>query len=359
VPLTSKASFDLTPDTSNVKVNAGEYVMKEIEMLYNENALNKEILKDIRIRARGRESILVFCSGVAHAEKFLKIIDEPAVIVTGESLFRDRDIALFKERKVRWLVSVDVLTTGFDAPCIDCLVLLRPTKSAGLFVQMVGRGMRPYESKTNTLLLDYAGNLERFGPVDQIGVRRVVKNVGEEETDEVVTGKLYTKFCPSCGEICGMFLKNCPDQNCNFTFAMESMGIRASEVDPMGEELVFKVLETTFKRHKKEGKPDSFRIDYNVGTVDQISEFLLFEHNAWGRKKAQARWKRQVHEMFGLDAPPETVADAIGQATMGVLKGVDKIKARKEKGFWRITAWKWDEKEEVRSLEPNDDWLPF
>jgi DNA repair protein RadD len=344
VPLTSKASFDLTPDTSNVKVNAGEYVMREIEMLYDEKALNKEILKDIKARARGRESILVFCSGVAHAEKFFNMLDEPAVIVTGDSLFRERDLALFKERKVRWLVSVDVLTTGFDAPNIDCIVLLRPTKSPGLYCQLLGRGVRLYEAKDNCLVLDYAGNLERFGPVDQIGIRRVIKNVGEDEVDELVTGKLYTKFCPSCGEMCGMFLKNCP--SCSFTFAMETMGIKASESSVMGgeeEEVVFDVLETTFKTHKKAGKPNSFRLDYNIGAVEGVSEYLLFEHNAWGRKKAQARWRKQCFETFANDEPPETVADAFGRAMMGELKGVSKIKAKKENGFWRVLAWKWDE----------------
>jgi DNA repair protein RadD len=79
------------------------------------------------------------------------MLDEPAVIVTGDSLFRDRDLALFKERKVRWLVSVDVLTTGFDAPNIDCIVLLRPTKSAGLYCQMLGRSSRVYNPLSELL----------------------------------------------------------------------------------------------------------------------------------------------------------------------------------------------------------------
>jgi len=204
--------------------------------------------------------------------------------------------------------------------------------------------------KKNALILDYAGNLERFGAVDQIGIRRVIKNVGEEEVDELVTGRLYTKFCPSCGEMCGMFLKNCP--SCSFTFAMETMGIKASESSVMGgdeEEVIFDVLETTFSRHKKAGKPDSFRIDYNIGTAEKISEYLLFEHNAWGRKKAQARWKRQCFEEFGLDEAPETVGDAFGRATMGELKGVSKIKAKKENGFWRVLAWKWDENQVLES----------
>jgi DNA repair protein RadD len=63
---------------------------------------------------------------------------------------------------------MDVLTTGYDEPAIDAIAMLRPTKSAGLYVQMVGRGFRLHPSKVNTLVLDFAGNVERFGPVDTI-----------------------------------------------------------------------------------------------------------------------------------------------------------------------------------------------
>ena len=72
---------------------------------------------------------------------------------------------------VRCLVSVNVLTTGFDAPRVDLLAMLRPTLSTGLYVQIVGRGTRKADGKVNCLILDFAGNCRRHGPVDQVDIK--------------------------------------------------------------------------------------------------------------------------------------------------------------------------------------------
>ena len=79
---------------------------------------------------------------------------------------RDRIIAAFKRGEIRALASMGVLTTGFNAPAVDLIAMLRPTKSAGLYVQMAGRGTRLAPGKENCLVLDFAGNVSRHGPVD-------------------------------------------------------------------------------------------------------------------------------------------------------------------------------------------------
>jgi DNA repair protein RadD len=101
---------------------------------------------------------------------------------------------------------MDVLTTGYDEPAIDAIALLRPTKSAGLYVQMVGRGFRLHPSKQNTLVLDFAGNVEYFGPVDTIEVKE--KTPGD--------GKAPTKKCPNCLEILFAGVRIC--NVCQFEF---------------------------------------------------------------------------------------------------------------------------------------------
>ena len=101
-------------------------------------------------------------------------------VVTGDTPSDERAeiISRFKGEVVRdmfgevtkpalkYLCNVNVLTTGFDAPNVDCVVLLRPTNSAGLLVQMVGRGFRlsPETGKKNCLVLDYGDNILRHGP---------------------------------------------------------------------------------------------------------------------------------------------------------------------------------------------------
>ena len=88
------------------------------------------------------------------------------VPITGELPLRVRTSCVSSDGPVRWLVNVDCLTTGFDAPNIDGIVIARGTESPGLFMQMVGRGTRLYPGKEKFYVIDYGGNIERHGPVD-------------------------------------------------------------------------------------------------------------------------------------------------------------------------------------------------
>ena len=119
-------------------------------------------------------------------------------VVTGETPLPERadSIAAFKAGMVRCLVNVNVLTTGFDAPRIDLLAMLRPTLSTGLYVQMVGRGTRKADGKVNCLILDFAGNCRRHGPVDQVDIK-----LGGSNGAAVAPATVRTKTCPDCAEI--------------------------------------------------------------------------------------------------------------------------------------------------------------
>ena len=109
--------------------------------------------------------------------------------------------------RLKYLVNVNVLTTGFDAPNVDCVVLLRPTASPGLYYQMVGRGFRLHPDKTDALVLDYGGNILRHGPVDAIAIKdRAVGNGGEAPAKE----------CPECRSVIHAAYSICPD--CDYKF---------------------------------------------------------------------------------------------------------------------------------------------
>jgi superfamily II DNA or RNA helicase len=79
---------------------------------------------------------------------------------------RDNIMNRFQSGETRVLCSVDMITTGFDFPALDCIVCLRPTLSSSLWVQIQGRGTRLHDSKKNCLVLDFVGNLQRLGGVD-------------------------------------------------------------------------------------------------------------------------------------------------------------------------------------------------
>ena len=102
--------------------------------------------------------------------QYLKQYGIKAAVVTGETPSSERDeiLADFESGKIHALCNVGVLTEGWDAPRTDCIALLRPTQSIGLYVQMCGRGMRIHDDKTNCLLLDYGENVARHGCLDEV-----------------------------------------------------------------------------------------------------------------------------------------------------------------------------------------------
>lgn len=138
--------------------------------LFREEALNRVvashratpgIIAEVVERARDRQGVMLFAASVAHAEEILGYLPAgEAALVTGKtsSVERERLIAAFKARELRYLVNVAVLTTGFDAPHVDLIAILRPTESVSLYQQIVGRGLRLAPGKRDCLILDYAGN---------------------------------------------------------------------------------------------------------------------------------------------------------------------------------------------------------
>ncbi|WP_311944875.1 DEAD/DEAH box helicase [Halomonas piscis] len=119
------------------------------------------IVADIIARAEGRLGVMIFAATVAHAEEVLGYLPQgEAALITGATEARERTalIAAFKARRIKYLVNVAVLTTGFDAPHVDVIAILRPTESASLYQQIIGRGLRLSPGKDDCLILDYAGN---------------------------------------------------------------------------------------------------------------------------------------------------------------------------------------------------------
>ncbi|ADN76484.1 type III restriction protein res subunit [Ferrimonas balearica DSM 9799] len=112
-------------------------------------------------QAKQREGVIIFAASVRHGREVLALLPpEQSALLTADTPKAERQqlIDAFKARQLKFLVNVAVLTTGFDAPHVDLIALLRRTDSVALFQQMVGRGLRLSPGKTDCLVLDYAGN---------------------------------------------------------------------------------------------------------------------------------------------------------------------------------------------------------
>ena len=144
-------------DTSGLHVRGGEFVAGEAENLMDQDSLVQAACTEIVGLAHDRHSCLVFASGVKHGQHVAKVLGDMSGrecgFVCGDTPTAQRDELLerFRTGALSYLCNVNVLTTGFDAPNIDCVALLRPTMSPGLFYQMCGRGFRLHPEKKDCL----------------------------------------------------------------------------------------------------------------------------------------------------------------------------------------------------------------
>ncbi|EJV0276300.1 DEAD/DEAH box helicase [Vibrio parahaemolyticus] len=182
----------LSYDFSQLKpANTGRYKEAEMDMVIDKaKRATPQIVEQIIQYARERKGVMIFAATVRHAQEIHGLLPEgETAIVIGETPTPERDaiIQAFKNREIKYLVNVSVLTTGFDAPHVDLIAILRPTESVSLYQQIVGRGLRLSEGKNECLVLDYAGNsYDLYQP-----------EVGDPKPDS--TSEIITIPCPACG----------------------------------------------------------------------------------------------------------------------------------------------------------------
>lgn len=294
-------------DVGGVGTRGGEFIAKDLEAAVDRDEVTRAAVAEIVQHGDGRGSWLVFCSGVAHARHVRDAIREHGIsaeTVTGDTPGPERDgiLAAFKAGRLRCVTNANVLTTGFDAPGTDLIALLRPTKSVGLYVQMVGRGTRLAEGKDDCLVLDFAGNTARHGPIDTVDGRKK-EHAGD--------GEAPIKVCPECQTINHASARHCIE--CDHEFpppvvkvapqaasnALLSTQIQAAWCDVTG---------ITYARHEKPGKPASLRVTYECGLA-RHSEWVCFEHTGFPRDKAVGWWRRRAGNL----PPPSTINEALEQ----------------------------------------------
>lgn len=148
-------------DFSSLKLNGTQFVVSQIEeLLKDQKRITPLIIRNIIDMSEDRHGVMIFTSSVAHAKEIMRALpaDRSALVVGDtEDAERDAIIQNFKQKQLKYLVNVSVLTTGFDAPHVDVIAILRPTESASLYQQIIGRGLRLSPGKDDCLVLDYTG----------------------------------------------------------------------------------------------------------------------------------------------------------------------------------------------------------
>jgi DNA repair protein RadD len=330
-PLITKGSR-VQVDTSGLHIRAGEFVADEVEDLMNTDDRVALACREIVEQTRDRNSVLVFASGVRHGKHVAEVLQGTLGVeigtVFGDTLDfeRDRVLGEFRAGKLKYLVNVNVLTMGFDAPNIDCVAMVRPTLSPGLYYQMVGRGFRLNPGKENCLVLDFGGNVMRHGPVDAVRIGA---------SGDRGHGEAPVKQCPNCCSLVAAAYAECPD--CSYEFPDRKKpkhDVKAASVDILSKEITTtecEVEEITYSVHQKRGAPEdaprTMRVDYRIGFHQLRSEWICFEHDGWARLKAESWWRKRSNSLL-----PESAAEAVGLAEAGALCRTKAITVRSVAG---------------------------
>ena len=364
-PLVTKAGRKKA-DFDRLHIRGGEFVADEVENLMDDDRLVEAACEEIITYTADRHTVLLFASGVRHAEHIQRVLQDrfgvECGLVTGETPAAERaaliarfrgetEAGLLPRPPLKYLVNVNVLTTGFDAPNIDCVAILRPTMSPGLWYQMVGRGFRLHPDKRNCLVLDFGGNAMRHGPVDQLKI---------PEAKDCGGGEAPAKECPECHTIIAAGYTRCPE--CGYEFPPPERrrhDAQAAADGVLSGQVVdneYTVWDIRYSVHTKRDAPPeapkTMRVDYYIGQFTYVSEWICFEHDGFPRWKAEQWWKRR-----SPDPIPDTAERAVEIAEAGGLAWTEKIVVRSTAGekYDRIVGYTLGPKPDPVPVEDTED----
>jgi len=307
---------DVQPDMENVKRNSGgDYIVKSLANAVDApEVVEKAVRSAVAvIKAENRKSTVFFCVDLKHCKDVQNELAKYGIHaprVTGKTSAAKRDMIVeqFKAGVISAICNVNVYTEGFNAKRVDCIVLLRPTLSPGLYIQMVGRGLRLHPEKTDCLVLDYAHCIDEHGPIDCIE-----------------TGEAKVEICRDCGDAFSRAVRICP--NCGWEIPKQEVEKREAEerkkkmheaeaskraiLGALPE--IVKVDDVSVHRHCKDGRPDSIKVQYRCG-MSLFREWICFDHGGYAEQKARAWWGRRFDKD---EAKTITVDEALEDMLLG------------------------------------------
>ena len=210
-------------DFSKCKIKAGDFKSSDLQsVIDSKKRLTWEILQEVNNIMESRNVCIIFCSTKAHCYEALNALPEnSARIILGETNSDERNdsLTLARNKKIKYLISVNCLLTGVNVPAIDCIAWLRPTSSLLLYIQGIGRGLRLNEGKKECLILDYAQNISRFQDFDDPIINDAIKQTIDKDKSFVIQ-------CPQCMTFNTEHARRCigiiNDKRCDYYFEFKN-----------------------------------------------------------------------------------------------------------------------------------------
>lgn len=376
--LTQPVKVDLpvtSYDFSSLTELGRMYTLKEVEQLLKEQKrLTPLIIENIVhiTESYNRQAVMIFSSTVKHAKEILESLPEgQAKIILGDTANEQRDqiIDQFKNRQFKYLVNVSVLTTGFDAPHVDVIAILRPTESVSLYQQIIGRGLRLDKGKKDCIILDYTGmghdiyspeisdkkptkeSVPVIVPCPQCGFDNyfwghvnhdgeVIEHFGRKckgATHDSVTYEIVPcgyrfrfKLCPSCGEENDVTAREC--HKCHQTLIDADSKLKQARLSKNAHIMKPDSVEFLERSDKKGNNFLEIRYyDYDAQFLSEIH----YLNNSTALKKFHINFLRSHLKRPELQTSikkPQDVIDIHSQLRIPTF-----IIARKADKFWKIT----------------------
>jgi DNA repair protein RadD len=297
-PLAAKMTHEKL-DPTDIKKTGGDYVLRDLAEKFDRNIVTEKIIAELLLYKDLRKKWLIFCIDISHAEHVTQMLLEEGIrakcVHSKMTANRTKILEEYKtDPSFQALVSVAVLTTGFDAPSVDMVALLRPTASPVLHIQTIGRGLRIAPGKKDCLVLDFAGNLFRNGPINNPDIR-VAKTGGEP----------IMKMCPDCFEILAAAVKICTA--CGYEFVFEHhLSSTSGDANILQMSEWHDVDYVMYNEHVTRAGKRMLKVTYECG-LRNFSEYIGVQHDGYPRYKAEHWWKRRHSKM----ALPDYVEDAL------------------------------------------------
>lgn len=291
-------------DVSNVQVQAGEFVSNQLQHEVDKAEITWKALQELVYYGQNRKSWLIFATGIEHsnhiAEMLSKLGVECASVHSKQSAeYNDSALKAHKELKLRAIVSFSKLTTGLDHPAVDLIGDLRPTLSTVLHVQKYGRAMRLYPGKKDSLILDFAKNTLRLGPIND----PVIPNKKGNKL-----GDIPVKICDACGVYNHISARKCDPCGHQFTFEVKITERAGTEeliknIEPLDIQY-FDVSYAVYRKKQKAASNPYVEVTYFNNNMQSFKEFVFPQSK---NRSFFANWWRQRH----TSDPPATADDAI------------------------------------------------
>lgn len=280
VPYRIRQAIDIGPELRSVPILNGEFkndVLGQIMCKFSTACVNA-----YAEYGENRKSVVVFCVNIEHAEQVattFRMAGIPSCAVHSKLADKERArrLAAFSKGEVNVLTSVDALSEGWDETAIDCIIMLRPTKSPMVYVQQAGRGLRPHPGKKDLLVLDMADNVRTHGFFSQPEVVIPGNKPG---------GDPPVKICPGengkpCGRALHASIMVCPD--CGHVFVpktyKEPEHVTMEEVKPKARYTLknparVRIFPPHFEAGESSLKLSFFFTDPNTGRDRRLHYFL-------------------------------------------------------------------------------------